>query len=312
MNDRTEMLPAPLQEDSFDVVMRGYSRGQVDDFVKRTKRQVEELEIRLARAEREAEDARRDRDRASSEATAANRKLESHEPSYEELGERLTQILRLAQEEADQKRSAAAAEADEIRSEAEAAAERIHQELEERRSGAEAEADQIRAQARDEADRVRSEAGESAEQVRAAAEEKADRLVTETEERARRTEESARQRVEQLEEQHTQLLGQLSSVRDSLQTLLPGQVVASDQLDEAGEASTYTEAPGHGADKNADKDAAGDADEDGGDDVAAAQAETATVEAVSGNEPGPDGTVVDMAGGNETEGTATQPADRHR
>lgn len=281
MNDHTEMLPAPLQEDSFDVVMRGYSRGQVDDFVKRTKRQVEELEIRLARAEREAEDARRDRDRASEEALTANRKLESHEPTFDDLGERITQILRLAQEEADQRRSAAEAEAEEARTEARSAAERIHQEVEEKRSSAGDEADRIRTEARDEAERIRREAGDSAEQVRVEAEEKADRVVSEAEERSGRLEESARQRVEQLEEQHTQLVSQLSSVRDSLQTLLPGHVVVSGQLDEAGDASTQPDTRGYAAPED-------QVDE-----------QTAAFDAVSGSEPVEDGTSVGGAAGAE-------------
>lgn len=301
MNDHTEMLPAPLQEESFDVVMRGYSRGQVDDFVKRTKRQVEELETRLARAEREAEDARRDRDRASSEAAAANSRLESHEPSYEELGERLTQILRLAQEEAEEKRSTATVEADETRAEAEAAVQRIHQEVEEKRSNAEAEAEQIRAQAHEEAERTRREADESAEQVRTAADEKAERLVQEAQEHTSELEESARERVEQLEQQHTQLVGQLSSVRDSLQTLLPGHVVVSDQLDEAGEASMRPDMHAHSV------------GEEVAEVVEVADAETATVEAVSENEPAGDDTMVGGAVDVETTQEAqAQPGHHHR
>lgn len=222
MNDQTEVLPAPLQEDSFDIVMRGYSRGQVDEYVKRTKRQVEELEARLARAEREAEDARRDRDRARNEVAAAERKLASHEPSYEDLGERLTQILRLAQEEAEERRSTIISDAERAQGEAKEEARRIRDEVEEKRSEAASEADRLREQGQEEADRVRQEAEETAESRRQEAEQRAGQLVGDAQQRAQEIEESAKTRVEQLEEQHTRLLGQLSTVRDSLQTLLPG------------------------------------------------------------------------------------------
>lgn len=242
VNDQTEVLPAPLQEDSFDVVMRGYSRGQVDDYIKRTKRQVEELEARLARAEQEAEEARRDRDRSRGELADANRKLETHEPSYDDLGERLTQILKLAQAEAEERRAAAGEAAQQIRAEADEAAARIHQEVDEKRSGAEAEAEEVRTAAHEESQQVRRAADEAAQQVHAEAEERAQRLVADAEERSAAIEESSKRRVEELEEQHTQLLGQLSSVRDSLQSLLPGRIVAASAAQAETEEATDSDA----------------------------------------------------------------------
>lgn len=225
MNDHTEVLPAPLQEDAFDIVMRGYSRGQVDEYVRRTKRQLEELESRLARAEREAEDARRERDAARNDASTTQRKLEGQEPSYEDLGERLTQILNLAHEEAEERRERIVAEAEQWRTQAREEAEGVHDEVERQRAAAASEAERVRSEAHEEAERVRTEAEESAEQLRAEAEQRAEQLVSEAEGRSRDVEESARQRVEDLERQHADLVERLASVRDSLQVLLPQQVV---------------------------------------------------------------------------------------
>lgn len=237
MNDQTEVLPAPLQQESFDVVLRGYSRGQVDEYVKRIKRQLEDLGNRTAQAEREAGEARRDRDLVRSELTAANQKLERGGPSYEEFGERLTQILALAQQEADEMRSSAQTEAQQIRTEAEEAVGGLRREVEDKQAAAEIEAERLRTEAREEAQRVRTEADESAQQVQREAEERAQRLVSEAEERSSQREQAARDRVHDLESQQTQLLAQLSEVRDSLQTLLPARAAALQSVD-AGEPET--------------------------------------------------------------------------
>lgn len=76
-------------------------------------------------------------------------------------------------------------------------------------------------------------------------------------------------------------MSQLSSVRDSLQTLLPGHVVVSGQLDEAGDASTQPDKRGYAAPEEP-------VDE-----------QTAAFDAVSGSEPAEDGTSVGGAAGAE-------------
>ncbi len=292
MNDQTEVLPAPLQEDSFDVVLRGYSRGQVDEYVRRTRRQLEELQTRVHRADREADDVRLDRDRARNELAAAHRKLESREPSYEDLGERLTQILRLAQEEAAERRSEAQTDADRIRTDAEEAVRDINRDVEEKRSSAEGDAERLRAEAREEAERVRSEAEDSAERARREAQEQADQVVAEAEQRRRELEQYAKERVERLEEQRTQLVGELSSVRDSLQTLLPAQALAARQ---AGGADTA-------AAGSADPDAAGKSSEEAAERGSDEPASPVGVEAAE--EPD---TAADPAGEDGVEST-TEPA----
>src|SRR6266702_2659452 len=58
MTEHNELLPNLLDEDAFEVQMRGYSRRQVDEFVARTRSQTRDLEERLARALDDSEQVR--------------------------------------------------------------------------------------------------------------------------------------------------------------------------------------------------------------------------------------------------------------
>src|SRR5260370_16254780 len=55
MTEHSELLPNLLDEDAFEVQMRGYSRRQVDEFVARSRSQTRDLEERLPRARHERE-----------------------------------------------------------------------------------------------------------------------------------------------------------------------------------------------------------------------------------------------------------------
>ncbi|MQA87310.1 MAG: hypothetical protein GEV03_22445 [Streptosporangiales bacterium] len=124
MSNETEILPA-LNEDSFDIVMRGYNRQQVDEYLTRTKQQIQGLEQRLAQAMNEAQETRREGEKARQELAATKKQLEGAEPSYDELGERLSQILKLADQEAASKKTNADSEAERVRKAAEEDAKRI-------------------------------------------------------------------------------------------------------------------------------------------------------------------------------------------
>lgn len=124
MSNETEILPA-MNEDSFAIVMRGYNRKDVDEHLARTKQQIQGLEQRLAQALNEAQEARREAEKVRQELAATKKQLEGQEPSYDELGERLSQILRLADQEAASKKTSADAEAERVRKAAEEDAKRI-------------------------------------------------------------------------------------------------------------------------------------------------------------------------------------------
>lgn len=104
----------------FATVMRGYDRGQVDDYVARLNDFVADAEARAQRAERSVADVVRRNERLTDELRQAierGQHVRAGE-SYEGLGERIEHILRLAGEEADSIRQQARNEAEEIAAEA--------------------------------------------------------------------------------------------------------------------------------------------------------------------------------------------------
>src|SRR5206468_1850946 len=104
------MEPGPIDDGGqielpqFASVMRGYDRGQVDDYVARLNDFLGDAEQRANRAERGLADALRRNERLTDELRQAIERQQP-EPSsgepYEGLGERIESILRLAAEEAD-------------------------------------------------------------------------------------------------------------------------------------------------------------------------------------------------------------------
>ncbi|MEU8383163.1 hypothetical protein AB0C32_28745, partial [Streptosporangium sp. NPDC048865] len=92
MTNQHESFPDLMHEDSFEVVMRGYSRRQVHDYMDRHRHQIRDLEERLGRAIDQAEQGR-------IELAEARRRLSDAPQDYDELGQRLSQILKLGEEE---------------------------------------------------------------------------------------------------------------------------------------------------------------------------------------------------------------------
>src|SRR5664279_4042353 len=163
----------PLDSDGvqpgFDIVLRGYDRGQVD-------RQVSWLEEQLGAADRDLQAVTETLRRTEQDATAARRQAEKAaaelargKPTFEALGERVTAILSLAEEEADVLRQGGREEAEETRQEllAEHAAARDAAQQERRTAQQQSEA--ILAQAQQEAQRVISDARRHAAETTGAA-----------------------------------------------------------------------------------------------------------------------------------------------
>lgn len=135
----------------FATVMRGYDRGQVEDYVTRLQEFLHDAEQRaahadrrLAQTQRKIADLERELARAADLATTSG-------AAYDQLGERISTILRLAAEEADSIRSGARNEAESIVEEAQReadqsriAAEHALTELSRRRDGVVAELNRVR------------------------------------------------------------------------------------------------------------------------------------------------------------------------
>jgi regulator of replication initiation timing len=95
MTEHTDRL-ADLGQEEFEIERRGYSRRQVDEFAARARTQVREsrdLENRLSHALDENE-------RLRLELSTA-RQTPGSRPPHEEISERVGQILKLADDEAE-------------------------------------------------------------------------------------------------------------------------------------------------------------------------------------------------------------------
>src|SRR5215470_11619301 len=126
MEEQKSTFTSVLREDSFEVVVRGYNRRQVHEYMAKTRRQVRDLEERLVRNQEDLDSTRRELETA--------RQQPANKPVHEEVSERLSQILKLADEEADQRRAAADADVARLRELAEQDAQRT---VDEARSQAE-------------------------------------------------------------------------------------------------------------------------------------------------------------------------------
>ncbi|MBT2233080.1 hypothetical protein [Nonomuraea sp. NEAU-A123] len=230
MTNQHESIPDLMQEDTFEVVMRGYNRRQVHDYMIRTRNQVRDLEERLARAIDQAEQGR-------VELAEARRRMVEAPQSYEDLSPRLAQILRLGEEEAAAKKEDAEAEAVSVRDAAKSEADRLvtsaretadnmltsaqseaerrvgeatgaaermlaqaGADAEEKLTSARTEAEDTLREARAEADSVLTSAKQEAEQLLESAGSEAERTLTSARTEAESTLESARQRAESLDE----------------------------------------------------------------------------------------------------------------
>jgi hypothetical protein len=284
MDDKQPNAAQNHREDSFDVAVRGYNRQQVLEYMSRSSQLLASLEQNLAVARADVQRARAEADRARAEAERLRAAPVESKPVHEEVSARLSQILRLAAEEADQERSKADAEISKLRDESQADAERMISEARER-------ADRELAEARDTADRELAEARDTAEEELRAAHEEADRIRQSAEEqstdllddaarRAGAINEASDQRLDTLTATHGEAVLRLGQIRDVLADLLDRDAAAGSlaQVVESVVAPTRRTRPEpeHEPEANADgadSDSADSADE-------APEAETSVVPAV--------------------------------
>ncbi|QYC45700.1 DivIVA protein [Nonomuraea coxensis DSM 45129] len=184
MMNQHDSFPDLMQEDTFEVVMRGYNRRQVHDYMLRTRNQIRDLEERLARAIDQAEQGR-------IELAEARRRMVETPQSYEDLSPRLAQILKLGEEEATAKRAEAEAAATHLRETAHAEAERLLTTSRET-------ADKILTSAQAEAERRVNEATQAAERMLSQAGADADEQLTSARAEAEETVRGARSEAERL------------------------------------------------------------------------------------------------------------------
>lgn len=108
MGVRSDELP------QFASVMRGYDRGQVDDFVSRLQDFLGDAERRAERAERAAAESGRRIERLTTELRQALDRPTAAQTPYDGLGERIESMIRLAGEEGEAIRARAAEDAERL------------------------------------------------------------------------------------------------------------------------------------------------------------------------------------------------------
>ncbi len=240
MNDNSDLLPNLAHEDAFEMQMRGYSRRQVDEFIARCRSQIRDLEQRLARALDEREELQRDLSTARQQALGAK-------PAHEEVSERISQILKLADDEARsqktkahediaRQRNDAQQEADKARAEAREQAERMltaaQEQAERAITSARAEAEKTVNAARAEAEQTTSDAKKRSETVLAGAKAQAKKALDEATARATAIHDGAERRLSLLSTRHAETIKRLTDILDGVSSLVTAEAARLSLEDE--------------------------------------------------------------------------------
>ena len=230
MNENSDLLPNLLHEE-FEMQMRGYSRRQVDDFVARRNNEIRELEQRLARSLDDSEHLRR-------ELSTVRQQALSGRPAHEEVSERISQILKLADDEAKaqknkadddiaKQRADAQQESERVRADAREQAERMltaaQEQAERTISAARNEADKTRTAARTEADRLTSDTRKKADAAIANAKGQAKKVLDEATARATAIHDGAERRLNLLSTRHAETVRRLTDILDGVQGLVAAE-----------------------------------------------------------------------------------------
>jgi cell division septum initiation protein DivIVA len=220
MSNETEILPNLLRDESFEIVMRGYNRRQVDDALARSQTQIRDLETRLARSLDDVERTRREMAEVR----------DARKPTGDDLSDRLRQIINLAEDEAREKLSEAEDRGNQIRRDADAEAKRIvddaRHHADKDLAGAQEKANHVLGAAKKESENVLSLAKQEAEHTVTSARLEAERTLTAAERRSSVINEGATARLTQLTKNHTQALQRLTDISETLNTLLTGEADA--------------------------------------------------------------------------------------
>jgi DivIVA domain-containing protein len=258
MNDNSDLLPNLVHEDAFEMQMRGYSRRQVDEFIARCRSQIRDLEQRLARALDDGEELKRDLATARQQALGAK-------PAHEEVSERISQILKLADDEARSQKSKAhediarqrndaQAEADKARAEAREQAERMltaaQEQAERAITSARAEAEKTLTAARTEAENTTSDARKKSEAVLAGAKGQAKKALDEATARATAIHDGAERRLNLLSTRHSETIKRLSDILDGVSSLVAAETARMSLEDEVDQVTAKTIAAGQASEQS--------------------------------------------------------------
>lgn len=217
-------------ESLFEVTMRGYNKRQVEDYVAWLQNEVRSAQDEARNAQTAHQDAQRDLAKLRDDLTAAKAETPAARPAHEEVSERLAQILRLADEEADQKRARAAEDAE---STLESAREQSAKVLEAAKSAAEGIISAARERAEKEAAAAKADSEEmlrnatsSSQATLRDAEERAAAVLADADRRTASITALQDERLSSLRDVHTDTLRRLEAVRGVLEKVLTAEADA--------------------------------------------------------------------------------------
>jgi hypothetical protein len=202
MSEHNDLLPLRSPEEggpAFELVRRGYDRDQVENHLGWLEDQLRNAEMARDAAEQAAATA-------SAEAEAAREELERGRPQWHELGDRVSQILTLAEEQGSEIRAQRTREANELLNDA-------------RQAAADAE--------RAHGTRIR-EAEAQAEQIMTTAQAEADRILLRAQQQAAEEERAASRRLAELERQRDAVNAQLTRLHEALAAALSPSISVQD------------------------------------------------------------------------------------
>jgi hypothetical protein len=224
--------PTPPGSPSFDTVLRGYERRQVDDYVTQVRSELAALRDELADTQRQRKLATEHAEATETELRELRARSAHVEPAAKEdsFGYRAEKLLRMAEQEAAEARSHATKESAAIieraRTEAEKHRHEVEQNLIARASQLEQQAAQRSTELQEREQQIADQlaaAREQAEQLHATAARAADRLREESEAAAAETrvraETAAKRQQDQAAQEIARLKGLQSDIRSELARL---------------------------------------------------------------------------------------------
>lgn len=222
-------MAASSPEPTFDTVLRGYERRQVDDFVGRLKDEITQLKDDLAEAQRKRRLATEHAEATERELREVRAKSAHAEPRSVEdsFGYRAEKLLRIAEQEAAEVRTHASRESaaiiEQARTEAEKHRHEVEQSLIARAAVLEQQAAQRNAELQEREQQISDQlaaAREQADQLHAAAARTADRLRQESEAAAEEAKLRAATDIQRQRDQAAQEIARLDKVQADVRTEL--------------------------------------------------------------------------------------------
>ncbi|MGZ4602948.1 MAG: hypothetical protein ACXV0U_05045 [Kineosporiaceae bacterium] len=220
----TEPPTAPARdagvENLFETVFKGYAKRQVEDYIAWLQEQVSAAKAELTDARRELAGARED--------LVSTREQLQTRPQHEEVSVRMSQILRLAEEEAQQERDQAAQQAgsvlEQARGEARSALEAAQESAAEIVRTARRECDDELAAARAEANRLVETARRQAEATLSDSRDRAQRALADADRRTEQITALQQRRLAAVLAAHEDAVNRLETVRGVI-----GEVLVQDR-----------------------------------------------------------------------------------